>query len=83
MAHGAPLSCFATDTWVRRGAGGAHPQVPPCPSSEQPRFPYGSVGPSTCTMVEEVVLEQEGKSWARKMCWFSGLTLAATQGQGV
>lgn len=83
MAHGAPLSRSATDTGGRGGAGGAHPWVPPCPSSEQPSFPYGSVGPSTCTVVEEVMLERDGKSWARKTCWFSGLTLAAAQGRGL
>lgn len=80
MAHGAPLSHSATDTGARGGAGGAHPGVPHCPGSQQLSFPYGLVGPSTCTVVEEVMLERDRKSWARKMCWFSGLTLAATQG---
>lgn len=49
------------------------------PRSKQPPFPYGSGGPSTCPLVEHMVLEQEGKSWAGKRCWFGGLTLTAAQ----
>lgn len=54
----------------------------PCPDSGQPRCPCGWLGPSTCSMAEELVLGQEGKSWAGEMCWFSVLTLLQARGWG-